>query len=83
MCLNENLMLPNYVHPWHRIRGNPLISNQRSYDPDALRDEAAQLQDSLNHGQRESYDQIVDSVLNHRNKLFFVSGSGGTGKTYL
>ncbi|XP_073310003.1 uncharacterized protein [Primulina huaijiensis] len=37
----------------------------------------------LNTGQRVAYDLIMDCLENARGGLFFVSGSGGTGKTFL
>ncbi|XP_022855687.1 ATP-dependent DNA helicase PIF4-like [Olea europaea var. sylvestris] len=39
--------------------------------------------ESLNKEQQFAYDSILDCVFNDRNELFFIDGSGGTGKTFL
>ncbi|XP_022841902.1 ATP-dependent DNA helicase PIF2-like [Olea europaea var. sylvestris] len=38
---------------------------------------------SLNKEQQNAYDIILDCVLNNKNEMFFIDGSGGTEKTYL
>ena len=37
----------------------------------------------LNQSQKDAFHQIVNSVLHNEPKFFFVSGHGGTGKTFL
>ncbi|KAH6879938.1 DNA helicase Pif1 like protein, partial [Coprinopsis sp. MPI-PUGE-AT-0042] len=37
----------------------------------------------LNAGQREAFDAILTSVDSGLGELFFVSGSGGSGKTFI
>ncbi|PWZ16906.1 Thymidylate kinase [Zea mays] len=41
------------------------------------------LKDCLNKEQRAAYDKILSAVDTDQGGLFFVDGSGGTGKTYL
>jgi ATP-dependent DNA helicase PIF1 len=41
------------------------------------------LKDSLNEEQRAAYDKILSVIGTDEGGLFFVDGSGGTGKTYL
>ncbi|XP_062201509.1 uncharacterized protein LOC133904042 [Phragmites australis] len=41
------------------------------------------LSDSLNVEQRVAYDEILATVDNNERGMFFVDGSGGTGKTFL
>ena len=41
------------------------------------------LSDTLNKEQWAAYDEIMSSIDNEDGGLFFVDGSGGTGKTYL
>jgi hypothetical protein len=38
---------------------------------------------SLNTEQQAAYAAIIQSILNHEGKAFFIDGPGGTGKTYL
>uniref|UniRef100_A0A0D3AH63 ATP-dependent DNA helicase n=1 Tax=Brassica oleracea var. oleracea TaxID=109376 RepID=A0A0D3AH63_BRAOL len=37
----------------------------------------------MTSGQRKIYDEILDAVNEERGGMFFVSGFGGTGKTFL
>ena len=39
--------------------------------------------DSLNIEQRSTYDEIMAAICSKQGRLFFVDGSGGTGKTFL
>lgn len=56
--LHDYPVLPNFVIPWQRIAGNPLLSNERNHNPDYLRDESARLLENFNEGQRNFYEQI-------------------------
>ncbi len=40
-------------------------------------------EDRLNDDQRNAYETILNVVTNKEGKLFFVYGSGGTGKTFV
>ncbi len=45
--------------------------------------DADNAEDRLNDDQRNAYETILNVVTNKQGKLFFVYGSGGTGKTFL
>lgn len=44
--------------------------------------QAENMAHTLNQAQQEAYFNIIDSILNQRNKCFFIDGPGGTGKSY-
>ena len=48
-----------------------------------LEEEANKLYSQLNKDQKDAFHQIVQSVLDNRPKFYFISGHGGTGKTFL
>jgi len=54
-----------------------------NYDIQYLEEESNKLYSQLNKRQKEAFHEIVDSVLNNRPQFYFVSGHGGTGKTFL
>ncbi|KAL0355628.1 UNVERIFIED_CONTAM: hypothetical protein Sradi_4009700 [Sesamum radiatum] len=65
----------------HEVR-NALIAEELSYDRDALSNEHTQLYSGLNFQQKKVYDDVIRAVESNVGGLFFVYGSGGTGKTY-
>ncbi|XP_056685899.1 uncharacterized protein [Spinacia oleracea] len=62
---------------------NRLIIEEQLYDTEYLGTEASQLESGLNQEQKEVYEAIQQAVYQRNGGLFFVYGSGGTGKTYL
>ncbi|XP_026459694.1 uncharacterized protein LOC113360399 [Papaver somniferum] len=62
--------------------GNPLIMQEMDYDKLKLQEEFDRLRKGLNPEQEDIYE-IINSVDKEDGGLFFVYGSGGTGKTYL
>jgi DNA replication protein DnaC len=48
-----------------------------------LTTDADNAEDRLNGDQRSTYETILNVVTNKEGKLFFVYGSGGTGKTFV
>src|SRR6266540_4440708 len=54
-----------------------------SYDTDYLEQEANKLYIQLNKDQKKDFHTIVNSVLGNNPNFYFVSGHGGTGKTFL
>jgi hypothetical protein len=65
------------------FHGNRLMQEEMAYDSDALAREAEVLVGRLNADQLSAYKKIVSSVLDQEAGFFFVSGFGGTGKTFL
>ncbi|XP_074347407.1 uncharacterized protein LOC141686261 [Apium graveolens] len=63
--------------------GNRLLNEELDYDRDALKIFHEKSLNALNHFQKIAYDVIVRSVQHNEGKLFFISGHGGTGKTFL
>jgi RecG-like helicase len=79
----NNFNLPQKSKQYTSDRSNQLIEQEINYDIDSLQEEANRLYLQLNNRQKEAYHQIIDSVLNNKPNFFFVSGHGGTGKTFL
>jgi DNA replication protein DnaC len=48
-----------------------------------LTTDADNAKDRFNDDQRNAYETILNAVTNEKGKLFFVYGSGGTGKTFV
>jgi hypothetical protein len=59
----------------------PLIAEQLDYDAAAESTHASQEYEILNNDQRHAFDCITHSAIHTENKLFFLHGHGGTGKT--
>ncbi|KAM0853349.1 hypothetical protein ACQ4PT_051140 [Festuca glaucescens] len=75
---HENDSLANIVQDPNR-----LLLEEMQYDRYALTDQAASLCSKLNQEQIGIYEQIMAAVTATTGKVFFVSGHGGTGKTFL
>lgn len=69
-----------YEGPFH---ANRLIQKEMCHDSVSLAKQAIVSFDKLNPGQRSAFKQIVLPVLKQTAGFFFVSGFGGTGKTFL
>ncbi|KAI3914985.1 hypothetical protein MKW98_020532 [Papaver atlanticum] len=65
------------------IPENNLIHEEMNYDMGSLLEETENLKKGLNAEQELVFRQITNSVEANDGRLFFVYGSGGTGKTYL
>ncbi|KAI3859314.1 hypothetical protein MKW98_007695 [Papaver atlanticum] len=65
------------------IPENNLIHEEMNYDMGSLLEDAENLKKGLNAEQELVFKQITNSVEANDGRLFFVYGSGGTGKTYL
>ena len=66
----------------YSVSYNRLIDEELSYSFDPLFD-TLNPTSTLNYEQKQAFNTIVDRVLNNEPGFFFVSGYGGTGKTYL
>lgn len=75
--------LPHRSNPSQTICGNRLIQEELSYDLEDLLSQSEEYVSSLNSEQLHAFNCITDAVLNGKPGLFFVSGYGGTCKTYL
>ena len=62
---------------------NKLLREELNYDINKLKEENLILVQNLNNEQKYIYEKIIDSVQSQNQKLFFIYGHGGTGKTYL
>ncbi|KAK1352679.1 ATP-dependent DNA helicase [Heracleum sosnowskyi] len=66
-----------------RDLGNRLLNEELDYDRPKLKALHQKNINALNESQKKAYDAIVQSVQLDEGKIFFVSGHGGTGKTFL
>jgi RecG-like helicase len=71
----------NYIPSVHG--GNRLVEEELAYDQHSLTTDADNVEYRLNDDQRSAYETILNAVTNKEGKLFFVYGSGGTGKTFV
>jgi hypothetical protein len=62
---------------------NCLFDEELSYNAESLMSESENMISQLNNEQHYAFDCIVHDVLSNNSGFFFVSGYGGTGKTYL
>ncbi|XP_024006616.1 uncharacterized protein LOC112083117 [Eutrema salsugineum] len=62
---------------------NPLIRDERNYNRETLRVRNEKMLATVTSEQRSVYDEILEPVNKNKGGMFFVYGSGGTGKTYL
>ncbi len=71
----------NYVPFVHG--GNQLVQEELAYDQHSLSIDVDNVKDRFNDDQRSAYEIILNVVTNKEGKLFFVYGTGGTGKTFV
>ncbi len=55
---------------------------ERNYNVEVLQAKMAMAIESLNDGQRATYNGVIDSYVAHHAKVIFINGPGGMGKTY-
>lgn len=75
--------LPEKIGNSESVSGNRLIEEELSYDPHQLMVDADILVGQLNTEQLSVFRTIIDTVVNNRPSFFFVSGYGGSRKTFL
>jgi predicted ATPase len=73
------LPLPNF--DWAAII-NPLIGEQL-YALDMQEELAEEFIPKLNSDQKKAFDKIYSAIEQKSGEIFFLHGSGGTGKTFL
>jgi hypothetical protein len=87
MCIGHRLedfpTLPksNYIHSIHGR--NRLVEEELDYGQHSLTTNVDNAKDMLNGDECNAYETILNAVTNKEGKLFFVYGSGGTGKTFV
>ena len=75
--------IPTRSNPCSASRGNRLIEEELSYDAGDLLLKSREMITSLNDEQLHAFKTITSAVNENRPTFYFVSGYGGTGKTYL
>lgn len=75
--------LPDVVPAAGPADGNRLISEETCYNSQELAVEWESLHSRLNSDQLIVYDNVMQVVERTRQEVLFVSGHGGTGKTFL
>ena len=78
-----NYNLPQRCPPHEIDISNKLLWEEMNNDVHHLEEEANKLYLQLNMEQKQAFHDIVTSVLNNNPKFYFVSGHGGTDKTFL
>lgn len=62
---------------------NKLIFDELNYDRVALAQEFLQLISTMTTKQRKIFDKIIERIDQGRDRLLFIRGFGGVGKTYI
>lgn len=75
--------MPKPQNEWNGLVTNSLIAEQLNYDRNSLRADLDSRLPRLNDDQRNAFTEVVNSVMNNQGQLFFLHGSGGTGKTFV
>jgi hypothetical protein len=75
--------MPTFQIDWDAQVDNPLIAEQLDYNRDEERLRADHNIALLNEEQSSAFDRIMESVNQNSGKTFFLSGPGGTGKTFV
>jgi hypothetical protein len=60
-----------------------LVQEKLAYDQHSLTIDVEIAEDRLNDDKRNTYEIILNVVINKEGKLFFVYGSGGINKTFV
>ncbi|KAL0847213.1 hypothetical protein Bca101_020459 [Brassica carinata] len=63
--------------------GNRLVDDELRYDQEEQRKEQQRLLTVITDEQRAVYEEILDDVIHDKGGVFFLSGFGGTGKTFI
>ncbi len=79
----EQFDLPSPQQNWREQVSNRFIAEQLGYNRESEQDAAAERIHLLNEEQTGAFDAIVNAVQANSPKAFFLSGYGGTGKTFL
>src|SRR6266542_1706188 len=80
-----NIIRPDYslIEDENEFQQQTLIREEINYDQDEMKTLLTK-KNLLNDGQKEIYNTVINAVNNKSNqKIFFVNGPGGYGKTFL
>jgi hypothetical protein len=75
--------LPAPSVAFDRLETSRLLEVERDYNVKVLQAEVAIAIESLNDGQRATYNGVINVYATHHAKVIFIDGPGGTGKTYI
>jgi hypothetical protein len=78
----EEFGLPAPSIAFDRLETNRLLEVECDYNVEVLQVEVAMAIESLNDGQRATYDGVINAYAAHHVKVIFIDGPGGTRKTY-
>jgi hypothetical protein len=79
----KDFKLPNKSGGSSVASTNHFIDEELCYDATNLLNESENMVSRLNSEQLQAFNCIIDVVLSNKPGFFFVSGYGGTGKTFL
>ncbi len=79
----EDFGLPTPFVAFDRLETNRLLEVERDYNVEVLQTEVVMAIESLNDGQRATYNGVIDAYATHHAKVIFIDGPAGTGKTYI
>ncbi len=65
-----------------RLKTNRLLEVECDYNVEVLQAEVAMTIESLNDGQRATYNGVINAYATHHVKVIFIDGLDGTSKTY-
>lgn len=69
--------------PLNKEYVNKFLAEEMMYDKAVLLVESQAMQAQLNNDQRAIYNEIVQAMNAHAGGVYFISGHGGTGKTFI
>ncbi|KAF7372308.1 ATP-dependent DNA helicase [Mycena venus] len=75
--------MPVPERDWTAVGDNPLIAEQLDYNQAEERAQADANFARMNPEQKDAFNRVIESVENNLGKVFFLSGAGGTGKTFV
>ena len=81
--LSEFLTIPFNNENISDSNANRFLRDELSYDVESLGNEFEEMHASLNEEQKIIFDEIIKASCNKKGGLYFVNGSGGTGKTFM
>jgi hypothetical protein len=79
----EDFGLPTPYVAFDRLETSHLLEVERDYNVEVLQAEVVMAIESLNDGQRATYNGVIDAYAAHHVKVIFIDGPGGMGKTYI